>query len=96
MLIKLIDHKDDVYWVNPAYVRGLLDKGRKGTVIDVSGWSNNPRVNVPVDEVAGMINLVLERMTDAGGALIAEQAARTEEDRQAQQAAVMAAVVIGG
>ncbi len=96
MLIKVIDHKDDVYWVNPAYVRGLIDKGKKGTVIDVSGWSSNPRVNVPVDEVAGLVNLVLERMAGPSGAMIAEQAARTEEDRQAQEAAVMAAVVIGG
>lgn len=96
MLIKVIDHKGKVWWVNPAYVRGLIDRGKGQTGIDVSGWTGHLRVNVEMDEVAGLVNLVLERMAGPSGAMIAEQAARTEEDRQAQEAAVMAAVVIGG
>lgn len=96
MLIKVIDHKNKTWWVNPSYVRGLIDRGRGQTGIDVSGWSGHVRVNLPIDEVAGLVNLVLERMVGPNGAFIAEQAARTEEERQAQEAAVMAAVVIGG
>ena len=96
MLIKVIDHKGKVWWVNPAYVRGLIDRGKGQTGIDVSGWTGHLRVNVEMDEVAELISLAMERLIGQDGALIAERAARSEEEQQAQQAAVMAAVVIGG
>jgi hypothetical protein len=96
VLVKVIDHKGKSWWVNPAYVRGLIDKGGGRTVIDVSGWPGVPAVEMPIDEVAGLMNLAMERLAGPDGATIAEMAARSEEEQQAQQAAVMAAVVIGG
>lgn len=95
MLVKVIDHKGKVWWVNPAYVRGLIDKGGDKTGIDVSGWSGYTRVNAPIDEVAGLMNLAMERLS-AEGSAIAERAAQNEAEQQAAQAAVMASIVIGG
>ncbi|USN97876.1 MAG: hypothetical protein H6810_06670 [Phycisphaeraceae bacterium] len=93
MLVKVIDHKGKACWVNPAYVRGLLEKGRM-TGIDVSGWPGQVKVDVPMDEVAGLLNIAMES-SDLNGAMISEQAARSEEALAQQQAAMAAVIVIG-
>jgi hypothetical protein len=95
MLVKVIDHKNKAWWVNPAYVRGLIDRGGGRTTIDVSGWPGHPKVDVPIDEVAGLLNLAMENLA-LDGATIAEQVAQSEAEQQAQQTAAIAAIVIGG
>ncbi|MBZ0172311.1 MAG: hypothetical protein K8E66_08030 [Phycisphaerales bacterium] len=94
MLVKVIDQKGKACWVNPAYVRGLLDKGKDQTGIDVSGWPGVVKVNVPLDEVAGLLNIAIET-SNLSGAMISEQVARSEEALAQQQAAMAAVIVIG-
>lgn len=60
MLVKIVDHKDAVCWVNPAYVRAVRAKGNGKSMIDLSG-SAPIVVRQPVDEVAGLLSLALER-----------------------------------
>ena len=91
MLVKVIDHKGKTWWINPAFVRGLIDRGNVRTTIDVSGWPGYPKVDVPVDEVADLLNLASEHFAADPAAI-----AQSEEARQAQQAAALAAIVIGG
>ena len=95
MLVKVIDHKGKVWWINPASVRGLIDRSGGRTTIDVSGWPGHPKVDVPIDEVAGLLSLAMENLA-LDGATIAEQVAQSEAEQQAQQAATVSAIVIGG
>jgi len=97
MLIKVIDQKGKTIWVNPTYINGLRQYRGGKSQFNVSGWGMIV-VNEPPDDVAGSINLALHaeasmvRNTGQTEAQISERA----QAEQAQQNAMISAIVIGG
>lgn len=95
MLVKLTDTKGQDYWINPLYVRGLIQRKRDLTevhiVLNASPWSgiNSIKVPMPADELAGVISAA---MPDAADYLAAAEA----EGDQERQAAAQRAVILGG
>ena len=88
MLMKVVDVKGKVRWVNAAYVKSLAVKGEDQTEIEVSGWATKIRVGQAIDEVAGLVN---RAMPGSAESLLAQM----EGDQAAseQQAVVIGAVL---
>jgi uncharacterized protein YlzI (FlbEa/FlbD family) len=97
MLIKIIDHRGKESWVNPAYIRGVAPRKDTKCIVMVSGGVNIT-VSQPADEVAGLINLALQEAASLGvpGSMSGAQISEMQAQAEAQQAAMIGAVVIGG
>lgn len=92
MLLKITDNKGQDYWINPLYVRGLIQRKRDLTevhiVLNVSPWSGISCLKVPMaaDQLASMIDAA---MPEAAGFLAAAEAdADAERQAAAQRAAL--------
>lgn len=77
MLVRLVDWKGRVRWVNPLYIKALTPKGESDTEVDVSGWPVKLRIPIAPDDLALTINAA---MPDAGAFIAA-----AESERQAAQ-----------
>ena len=97
MLIKVIDHKAKEHWVNPAYIRRIAARKDGKCTIDVSGWTS-VLVSQSADEVAGLINIALQEAARLGvhDGLGPAQLAEQQSQAEAQQAAMIGAIVVGG
>lgn len=62
MLVKLVDTKDETYWINPLYVRVLREKKGITEVHCVAGggvMTGVIKIKEPIDEVAMQLNVGL-------------------------------------
>ncbi|MEO0512765.1 MAG: hypothetical protein AAF108_07705 [Planctomycetota bacterium] len=93
MLVKLFDIKDEVYWVNPAYVRVVRENPKKGYTevhcVAGSGVATGIiKIRQPIDDVAMSLNVAMIGATDLPPASTESQAANP-----AAQAAIGAAFI---
>ncbi len=60
MLVRFLDTKDKVVWINPVHVKFLSPKKPEVTSIALNVPATAPvNVRVPIDEVAAMLNAAM-------------------------------------